>query len=288
MGNHRNSSFIKHSVGIFAALTVVIISILLAFAAVAPNSHRRGPPVESTSVIGSYVPQAFSLVASDSDPHTVLVGRPLFPFSVVPGGVDSPQELLNAIGNDPTVARHYAGFDAPAAHVVTLHQDLRAYVSYRIGGGIFWTKKPITLRKNETVIIDGNIEARTRCGNRVSAIPQLPISTREPSPKALDAAQIPEIANLPMDSFSFRPVPNLVPGENNFATTGGETVFTSVIPPFIWEPTPPIIPPHHRPHHPPVPPPPPIVTSEPGTGLFFVLALSAFLLAKFYGTRHEF
>jgi hypothetical protein len=108
MGNNRNSGSIKHPVGISAVLTVVIISILLAFAAVAPNSHRRGPPVGSTSVIGSYVPQTSPLVASDSDHHTVSVGWPLFSFSVAPGGVDSPQELMNAIGNDPVVAKNYA------------------------------------------------------------------------------------------------------------------------------------------------------------------------------------
>src|SRR5665213_1938468 len=143
MGNHRNSSFIKHTAGIFAALTVVIISILLAFAAVAPNSHRRGPPVDSKTVIRSRGLQASSLIASGSDIPAAFVGRTLFPFSVVPGGVVSPRELSNAMDNDAIVARHYAGFDARAARIVTLSQDLRAYVSYRIGGNIFWTKTPI-------------------------------------------------------------------------------------------------------------------------------------------------
>lgn len=274
MANHRNSGSIKHKIGFSAALTVIVISILLSFAAVAPNSHRRSPPAESTSVIESHVPPAFPLVVSDSDPHTLLFSQPLFPFSVVPGGVDSPRELMNAIGHDPTVARHYADFDASAGRVVTLHQDLRAYVSYRIGGEIFWTKKPITLRKGETLISDGTIEARTRCGNRVSSTPQLPISTREPSPEALDAPLIPEIGNLRMDSFSFQPLPNQVPSENSFATTEGEILVASVVPLFIWEPNPPVEPP------PPIPP-PPIVTPEPSTGLFLILALSAAcLLAK--------
>ena len=199
MGNHRNSSFIKHAVGTFAALTVVVVSILLAFAAVAPNSHRRGPPVESKSVIKSYAPQASSLIASDSDLPSAFVGRPLFPFSVVPGGVVSTRELINAMSNDPMIARHYAGFDVRAARIVMLRQDLRAYVSYRIGGDIYWSKKQITLHKNETVITDGNIVARTRCGNRVSETFQLPISTREPSPEALDVPQIPETASLSID-----------------------------------------------------------------------------------------
>ena len=190
MGNHRNSSFIKHAVGTFAALTVVVVSILLAFAAVAPNSHRRGPPVESKSVIKSYAPQASSLIASDSDLPSAFVGRPLFPFSVVPGGVVSTRELINAMSNDPMIARHYAGFDVRAARIVMLRQDLRAYVSYRIGGDIYWSKKQITLHKNETVITDGNIVARTHAGTGCSETFQLPISTREPSPEALDVPQI--------------------------------------------------------------------------------------------------
>ena len=277
MGNHRNSRFIKHTVSIFAALTVVVISILLALAAVAPNSHRRGPPLESKSVIQSYAPQAPSLIASDPNLPAAFVGRPLFPFSVVPGGVASPQELINAIGKDPIVARHYAGFDARAAHVVMLREDLRAYVSYRIGGEIFWTKTPITLRKSETVITDGNVEARTRCGNRVSTIPQLPISAHEPEAKAFEESQTPEIGSLLMDLYVLRPLPIPVLVENYF---GGESAFLGEIPPLIWEPIPPIIPP---PPPPPVPP-PPINTPESGAALFLIFGLSAgWLLNKVRG-----
>jgi len=282
MANHRNSGSLKHKIGISAALTVIVISILLSFAALAPNSHRRGPPAESTSIIESHLPPAFPLVVSDSDPHISFARRPLFPFSVVPGGVESARELSNAIVNDPVVAKHYVGFNAGTARVVTLNQDLRAYVSYRIGGDIFWTKKQISLHKSETLISDENIEARTRCGNRVSLTPQLPISTREPSPEALDAPQIPEIGNPGMDSFSFQLLPNQVPSENSFAMTEGEILVGPVVPPSIWEPNPPVGP------LPPIPP-PPIVTPEPSTGLFLILALSAAcLLAKSYGMRHEF
>lgn len=169
------------------------------------------------------------------------------------------------MGNDPIIARHYAGFDLRTAHIVMLRQDLRAYVSYRIGGNIFWTKTPITLRKNETVITDGNFEARTRCGNRVSTTPQLPISAHEPQPKVFDQPQIPEAEDVPRGLYVLPPLAIPVPIENYFATTGSETLFLGEIPPIIWEPTPPIIPP---------PPPPPIVTPEPGIGLLLILALS--------------
>jgi hypothetical protein len=275
MANHRNSGSLKHKIGISATLTVIVISILLSFAALAPNSHRRGPPAESTSTIESHLPPAFPLVVSDSDSHILFARRPLFPFSVVPGGVESARELSNAIVNDPVVAKHYVGFNAGTARVVTLNQDLLAYVSYRIGGDIFWTKKQITLHKNETVINDGNIVARTRCGNRVSETFQLPISTREPSPQALDAPQILETANLSIDSLNLQPLPKLVSSENII-------LVNPVIPPIIWEPNPPVGP------LPPLPP-PPIVTPEFGTGVFLILALSAgCLLAKSYGMRHEF
>lgn len=97
--------------------------------------------------------------------------RPVYPYSVVPGGVEDARELKWVAEHDPIVAAHYAGFDYDHARVVRLALARTVYVSYRIGNHIYWTHKRLTLHKGEKVITDGRITARTRCANRVEELP---------------------------------------------------------------------------------------------------------------------
>lgn len=106
--------------------------------------------------------------------------RPVYPYSVVPGGVRDARELKWAADHDPVVAAHYAGFDYDHARVVRLVLAGTAYVSYRIGNKVYWTRRRVTLKKGETVLTDGKITARTRCANRVEEAPQQAISASEP------------------------------------------------------------------------------------------------------------
>lgn len=99
-------------------------------------------------------------------------GRLVYPYSVVPGGVKTAAELAEAAAHDPDVALHYARFDFRRARLVRLVADQKMYVSYRKGGRILWTKKPHLIRAGETVITDGKVTARTRCGNRLAAEPK--------------------------------------------------------------------------------------------------------------------
>jgi hypothetical protein len=78
------------------------------------------------------------------------------------------------------VAAHYAGFDYEHARVVRLALARTAYVSYRIGNHVYWTRRRITLHKGEKVITDGKITARARCANRVEELPQQANSELEP------------------------------------------------------------------------------------------------------------
>jgi len=107
-------------------------------------------------------------------------GRVVYPYSVVRGGVRSPQDLQDASKHDRVVASHFAGFDYGKARVVELNQAKLAYLSYRIHDRVFWTRKQIRLRKGEKLITDGKITARTRCANRVSVLPQKAVSAEEP------------------------------------------------------------------------------------------------------------
>ena len=144
-------------------------------------------------------------------PSSVLVpaghSRPVFPYSVIAGGAESPQELRGAVAADPVVAQHYADFDIAKARRVTLDAPKLMYVSYRIGNKVFWTKHKLALRKGEAMLSDGRNMARTRCGNRVSVLPVRPNAPAEPTSSELDGPEFPAIASSPYLAAYSAPVP---------------------------------------------------------------------------------
>jgi hypothetical protein len=106
--------------------------------------------------------------------------RVVYPYSVVPGGVRSVEDLREASDHDPVVGEHYGGFDFRNARIIELQEPELVYLSYRLHNKVFWTKKKVRLRKGEKLITDGTITGRTRCANRVSPTAQLGISPEEP------------------------------------------------------------------------------------------------------------
>jgi len=106
--------------------------------------------------------------------------RPVYPYSLVPGGVEDAKELKWVAEHDPIVAAHYAGFDYDHARVVRLTLAQTVFMSYRIGNRVYWTRHRLTLHKGEKVITDGRITARARCGNRVEQVPQQAAAAVEP------------------------------------------------------------------------------------------------------------
>ena len=125
---------------------------------------------------------ALNRILSDARPS-----RPVYPYSVVAGGVEDAKELKWVAEHDPIVGAHYAGFDYAHAQVVRLTLARTAYLSYRIGNHIYWTRRRITLHKGEKVITDGRMTARTRCANRVEETPQQQaVSPAEPPAQKFD------------------------------------------------------------------------------------------------------
>ncbi len=122
-----------------------------------------------------------------------IEGRTVYRYSVVPGGVRDARELKWAADHDPVVAAHYAGFDYDHARVVRLVLARTAYVSYRIGNKVYWTRHRVTLKKGETVLTDGKITARTRCANRVEEVPQVVMSASEPPALQFDQPVLPAL-----------------------------------------------------------------------------------------------
>lgn len=161
----------------------------------------KSEPSQTTENSAPYIPKV------SSSPISKVSSRPVYPYSVIPGGVENAQELQKAISNDPTVSQHYAGFHLATARIIRLSDAREAYVAYRKDNQIYWTKRKLTLPAGETLITDGTQQARTRCGNRISYIPQTPVSAIDPPEKSFENA-------LPLTAFE---IPAFVPPDENVA-----------------------------------------------------------------------
>lgn len=142
-------------------------------------------------------------LASQKEALGQIEGRAVYKYSVVPGGVRTVSELRWAAEHDPVVAAHYAGFDYDHARVVKLVLARTAYVSYRIGNKVYWTRHRVSLKKGETVITDGKMTARGRCANRVEEMPQQATSESEPPAEKFDEP----IQPMPGTAVTTPPVP---------------------------------------------------------------------------------
>ncbi|HKV49194.1 MAG TPA: PEP-CTERM sorting domain-containing protein, partial [Candidatus Acidoferrales bacterium] len=227
---------------------------------------------------------------SDSAAIGGISQHPLYPYSIIPGGAHSREELVRAIENDPVVARHYADFKVAGTRVIRLEHSELMYVSYRMGNTVFWTKTPLLLPAGETVLTDGTHTARTRCGNRLSATPVAPVLPNQPRPEAMDIAPdlTPFVAARRPELSMLAPPMNLIPSPAEtltpptLALDGPIGALQSPIPPVYF----PILgsgPP--PPNGPPIVPPPvlpsPVSTPEPGT-LTLLLAGFAMLLLVYW------
>jgi hypothetical protein len=194
---------------------VYLLALITVFAATIFGivvTGRNGPPQQRSRVVSTEA--RLSLVPSQLEglpaPHfgSVAASHRLFPYSVIPGGVASAQELRNALAHDPIAAAHYADFDLNKTRVIQLESDQQVYVSYRLNDHIYWTNKRLTLSKGESVITDGKNEARTRCGNRLSDVAVAPTSAKQPADMTLDPLSLPEItADRPAVFPFFLPFP---------------------------------------------------------------------------------
>jgi hypothetical protein len=149
-------------------------------------SHRarvsqEGKPAPSAASNTAY------LVESQAVPKIQTRSRRLvYPYSVVPGGVTSANELQQAAAHDSVVATHYAGFNYRRAHLIGVKQAQKVYLSYRLHNKVFWTLRQASLHPGEKLLTDGTLTARARCGNQVSVLPHVATSPDEPTLAELD------------------------------------------------------------------------------------------------------
>ena len=138
---------------------------------------RSNAPLEATEAIA---PVPIVDVADNGSP------RPHYRHAVIPGGAYSGDELAAALREDAVVAAHYRSVDPSRVRTTVTPAARMAYVSYRIGNRVFWTRKPVRIPAGETLLTDGEIEIRARCGNAVSDIAREPVSDVEPIAAELD------------------------------------------------------------------------------------------------------
>jgi hypothetical protein len=188
---HRRNRIIRR-----VLLVAVCAGLAFAFASVAlqhlsPSLFRASRFVAPDSKANDAGRNMLLLMQQES--LRQMESRPVYAYSVVPGGVKDARELKWVAQHDPLIASHYAGFDYDRARVVRLSLARTAYVSYRIGNRVYWTRRRVTLKKGETVITDGKITARSRCGNRVEETPQQATSSSEPPVAKFDEPMLPTL-----------------------------------------------------------------------------------------------
>lgn len=284
-GNQRDSEFRSdfqrlNVILLFVATIIPIVLFIGRSGHVSQVDQRAASPVAS-----AVATRQNADIAGTPFVRTAVQPSRIFPYSVIPGGAHSEAELKNALLHDRVAAAHYAGFDAAHTRVIRLRRAEKVYVSYRVGDRVYWTSKQLYIPAGEALLSDGEHEARTRCGNRLSETPQMPVSAREPSREVLNGPAVvmavpaiaeplptavlvqpgfdlPEIAGLdPVDVRTFGP-PAVIP------IVGGPGV-----PPLSPSKNPPPSDPQ-PPAWPPLDPPPPIATTpEPPTGVLFLLSV---------------
>jgi hypothetical protein len=273
----------------FAAL--LIVSVACICVALIPTGSNYSPESAAPAAVENALPADFPYAAGTPGIDLTLPvnSRPVYPYSIIPGGVSSPRELKSAIATDPIVASHYSGFNLAKAHVVLLKKDLAAFVSYRRGNKVYWTSHKLVIRAGENIITDGLHSARTRCGNRISETAAKPVDAKEPMIAQLETPE-PDGRSFPPDSplapwVGSNPL-SAPPGSNRGGFLppivpiffgGGSPSHPSHNPPPTnpVSPGPPLIPP--PPNNPLPPGPPPTTVPEPGTLLLLVTGISASL-----------
>jgi len=212
---HRRNRFLRRGLLVAVCITLTAVSAFVALKYLSPSLFRTARTVEPDRQ--SAEASRERAIAVQEEGLRQLQNRRFYRYSVVPGGVRDARELKWAAEHDPVVRDHYRGFDYDHARVVRLVLERTAYISYRIGNKVYWTRRRIKLKKGETLITDGKITARTRCGNRVEEMPQQLTSVVEPPAVEFDEPAMPALGTasstppVPFVSSLSQPAPGLGP-----------------------------------------------------------------------------
>jgi hypothetical protein len=243
----RQRRRVRRTVFVFAVLGLLYLGAWWTFS-VRPSwlsfirpTHTNSDQTDLSWAQGN-LSQNLSLLAMKSvaSPLTVR-GRIVYPYSIVPGGVQTPDDLRELSEHDRVVGSHYAGFDFRNARIVELDQPKLVYLSYRMGDKVFWTAKRVSLHKGEKLITDGKMTARVRCANRISESAQPAVSPAEPPAAKFEEPFDGSVGQIPFpgDFNATGPTRELA----GLGATGPPTLMSSGTAPFPGGGLPPIFPP---------------------------------------------
>jgi len=256
-----------------ALIAVVPAVLLVTFLVIHFSRHATPNGVPIAKIEFNVAPEAAAEVSPAG-----LSPRPVFRYSVVPGGVRDAQELQKAAATDPVVGKHYSDFRIGKARTIQLDRPVAMYVSYRRNNQVFWTRNKMMIPAGETLISDGENLARVRCGNRLSPVAAKPVAAIDPDGETLETPELlpPLLASLlpgeGVEMFPFGPVGG-PQGSGHAPTPNSGSPSTPVLPPFLGPGVPPLTPGTI--------PTPPVNTPEPGSlGLLFAGAAFMCLLAS--------
>jgi hypothetical protein len=224
--------------------------------------------------------------------HARRSRKVIYPYSIIPGGVHSIEELKNAIAKDPVVSAQYAGFHLTNARIIRLDRERAMHVTYRRGDQVYWTQRALKLVKGETLITDGAHTALARCGNMIAeaivapSSPTAEATAQEPTAQELNTPVPNSYPPVELESDNrfpeIQPVgdPNEPPVGAGFHPGGGGGVEpSSFLPSGPAGPSP--YPGVSTPPHPGVSTPRPVVkTPEPSTWILLLTALAALFFVQ--------
>jgi len=155
----------------FASLVIACTGVIISFSACSPS--RKSVP----GLVSELRPED-----SDSRLQAASSGQsdhPIYPFSLVPGGVRNGAEVAAVRATDAVVRSHYSDI-GPRLIRENMPREEWLYTSYRVGASVYWTKHAVRVRAGEAVLSDGAHMIRARCGNRLSAAPNKPTRLIDP------------------------------------------------------------------------------------------------------------
>lgn len=240
-------------------------------------STRQAPhPTADGFALGAIAPQSLNLASPLLRGQSGVNTRPLYPYSIVPGGVMNAGELKQAIANDPVVAAHYSKFDLAKVRAIRLTGVRFVYVSYRMGDRIYWTRRKLRLADGESLLSDGVNLARTRCGNRISETPLGPVRHADPPTETLEQ---PGDTPLVVESLPLFELPIDAPPTTGIESIGhqGKIFIPPIIPIWLGGPS---GGPGIAVNPPPNPPPTPTPVPEPGVLLMLTTGAGALWLFR--------
>jgi hypothetical protein len=156
---------------------------------------------DSTAIVFPAPPRSHSV-------RLAPAARPVFTHSVIPGGAYSSEELRDVLRRDAVIAAHYRDADLGQMRLTTLSKGKAAYVSYRVGDKIYWTRNRVWIPPGESVLTDGTVEIRARCGNCISDT-RGTVAAVEPASGVLDESVIPPTDDARVAGFAAVAEPDL-------------------------------------------------------------------------------